>query len=195
MNAYLKRFLQSKSAEHIVGLFSHYNNAAKEITESYGILEAAKKWFPQLSSSVVVVVGDGGSPRTGSLFAYFTKAEVRSIDPNMNLAFWHAHYTRQAIAGTRPERLRVDACRIEDIVIDCDGKFCLAVWPHSHAPLGGLRLSNSTGRGDIVLPCCYPISKEWMRRPHITYDDYSIESPKRTIHVWQDSPKSKEKAK
>lgn len=79
VNKYHSRFLRTRAAENVLGIFSRFNNAHKEITESWAMLEAAKKHGPPLDENCeVFVVGDGGSPRTGAIFAYYTKARVVS---------------------------------------------------------------------------------------------------------------------
>lgn len=185
MNLYHKRFLSSRSAENIVDLFTRYKGAAKEITESWAMLEAAKRFCPNLNGSVVVVVGDGCSPRTGVLFAYLTKAEVHSIDPRFNLDHWTEHVEKQTKIGLPPQRLNLIKAPAKGIWIICAGKPVVVVWTHSHAPMNdGPVPINAGPRIDIAMPCCEPIPQEWMRRAHIVYEDEHVASPKRTIHVW-----------
>ncbi len=185
MNTYHKRFLSSHSAENLVMLFSRYRGAAKEITESWGMLEAAKKYIDDFENYFVVVIGDGCSPRTGALFSYFTSANVISIDPNMNMEHWGEHCKKQKKIGLEPKRIEVIRGIVEDMNINCFGKNCLVVWPHSHAEMGKEKIENYKKRIDIALPCCIPVPKKLMEIPHIVYDDYNIESPKRTIHIWE----------
>ena len=78
MNKYHKRFLNSFTSENVIALFSRYKGAAKEITESWGMLEAAKLVTDKIGEHIVIIAGDGCSPRTGAIFAYFTKADVES---------------------------------------------------------------------------------------------------------------------
>lgn len=185
MNTYHKRFLETFSAENVIGLFSRYRGAAKEITESWGMLEAAKKYVPNLNESSVIVVGDGCSPRTGALFAYYTKANVISVDPNFNMDHWIDHQEKQTSIGFAPQRLHVFKEKIEDKLWHIYSETVVVVWPHSHANMNAARLTGKySKRIDIAMPCCVPIPKAWMVKPHIVFDDYHILSPKRTIHVW-----------
>lgn len=184
MNLYHRRFLDSYSSECLIRLFSRYRNAAKEITESWAMLEAAKKFVPDIDECVVVVVGDGCSPRTGALFAYYTKANVISIDPAMNLAHWNEHVENQTKIGFPPSRLRVVAGKAEDERIDVGGRKVVVVWPHSHADMDGIKLHNYSERVDIVMPCCVKIPSSWMSKIHISYEDQWVESPHKTIYVW-----------
>ena len=184
MNKYHKRFLNSFTSENVIALFSRYKGAAKEITESWGMLEAAKLVTDKIGEHIVIIAGDGCSPRTGAIFAYFTKADVISIDPNFNMLHWEEHFDKQTKLGYEPQRLKVLKKKIEDVPIDCESKPCLVIWPHSHANMLNTKIYNYSGRIDIAMPCCKPIPAELMKIPHFTYDDYNITSPKRTIHIW-----------
>lgn len=187
MNLYHRKFLSTLSAENVVGLFSRYKGGYKEITESWGMLEAGINYVPDLSNRLIVVIGDGCSPRTGAIFAYHTKAEVISIDPELNQDHWDEHCKKQAGMGFPVQRLTALKCKIEDLRLNCKGKSVLVVWPHSHASMNTLVLENKgISRIDIAMPCCIPIPNQWMRKPHTVYEDVHIESPKRTIHIWID---------
>lgn len=185
MNLYHKRFLSSFSSENVIGLFSRYNGAAKEITESWAMLEAAIKYVPGLDRHVAIVVGDGVSPRTGALLAYYTKADVVSVDPQFNMSHWHEHEAKQTAQGCPPQRLRLVADRIENVELDCGGKPCVVLWPHSHANMDNTKIVGFSERTDIAMPCCVPIPRSWMEMAHIVFDDYNVSSPKRTLHVWR----------
>jgi hypothetical protein len=184
MNTYHKRFLESHSSEYVIALFSRYKGAAKEITESWAMLEAAKRFAPNLNDSYVVVVGDGCSPRTGALIAYYTKASVVSIDPAHNEEHWAEHCTIQNKIGYPVQRLIVIKDKIENIPMDCEGKQLVVLWPHSHAIMGKERITNYSKRIDIAMPCCIPPPHDWLLKPHITYEDDNVLSPKKTVHVW-----------
>lgn len=185
MNRYHNRFLSSFTAENVIGLFSRYGGAAKEVTESWAMLEAAKKVIPNIGEYYIIVVGDGCSPRTGALFAYFTKAKVLSIDPNFNLDHWKEHVEKQTAMGFPPQRITLIKDKVENLEVDGLGKPVLVVWPHSHADMNSLKLKNYESRVDIAMPCCTPIPKNWMERPHIFYEDFHVMSPKRGIHCWK----------
>jgi hypothetical protein len=187
INPYLKRFLNSFASENVIGIFSRYRNAHKEITESWAMLEAAKKHVENLNDSLVVVVGDGCSPRTGVIFAYFTKADVISIDPLFNLNHWYDHCDKQTKMGFEPQRITVFAMKAEDCSVDCNGKDCVVIWPHSHAPMNNTKIFNYKSRTDISMPCCVAIPKNWASTPHTTYDDYNVLSPKKTVHIWKEA--------
>lgn len=184
MNLYHKRFLSSFASENIIGLFSRYKGAPKEITESWAMLEAVKTYIPNYNQCTVIIVGDGCSPRTGALLAYYTKATVISVDPNFNLDHWEDHVTKQTAMGFPPQRLTIHKSKIEDLPLDCNQTHCVVLWPHSHANMNNTNIINYTKRTDIAMPCCIPLPKKWTEIPHITFDDFNILSPKRTLHIW-----------
>lgn len=186
MNKYHERCLRSFAFGDIAEMFCRYKGGAKEVTESWAMLEAAKLYFPSIGDYKVVVVGDGASPRTGCLLAYMTKADVISIDPELNMKHWNWWLDRKIKLGEPPKRLEVRQCKIEDTEIDCDGKKLLAIWPHSHAPMNGINAVNYTSRADIAMPCCVPIPSNFMARHHIAFDDFNVESPKRMVHIWKE---------
>lgn len=185
MNKYHKRFIESFTAENVIGIFSRYKGAAKEITESWGMLEAVKKVNIDIDNCRVFVIGDGCSPRTGVIFAYYTKADVVSIDPQFNLIHWGDHCYRQTMMGFPPERIEVVKDRVENLVLDGKDKEVVVIWPHSHAGMEKVKIVGCKNITHIAMPCCVPIPSEFMKIPHIVYDDYNIESPKRTIHIWK----------
>jgi hypothetical protein len=186
MNKYHERALRSFAFGDIAEIFCRYKGGAKEVTESWAMLEAAQKYCPNLSEYKVVVVGDGASPRTGSLLAYFTKADVISVDPGFNMKHYNWWKERREKLGEPPQRLELRAVKIEDTEIDCGGKKLLVIWPHSHAPMNGIKVEGFASRTDIAMPCCVKIPTNLLRIPHIVYEDQWVESPHRTIHVWQD---------
>lgn len=183
-NKYHTRFLNQFSTENIVGLFSRYKGSAKEVTESWGMLEAAKKINPCFSNTIVIIVGDGCSPRTGAIFAYNTKATVISVDPNMNIDHWTDHCEKQAGMGFPVRRLMVSRAKIEDFIFDCQGRDCIVVFPHSHADMRRVYVENYGQLAYIAMPCCVPIPGRFQQLVHLTYDDKNILSPKRTVHIW-----------
>ncbi len=188
MNRYHELFFRSASAENLVNLFSRYKGGPKEITESLGLLHAARRLYgSDFSNTTVVVVGDGNSPRTGACFAYLTNAKfVYSIDPEMNLVHWEEHYEKQTKMGYRPERLAVIKQKVEDInwVEDLSSDL-LVVWPHSHAGMNDTsKKFKVNSRADLAMPCCVPIPRNWASTPHISFTDPQILSPHNTIHYW-----------
>ena len=182
MNKYIERFISTRSCEDVVGLFSCCNNTKKEITESWAMLEAAKKYTEDLSKMFVLVIGDGVLPRTGALFAYYTKATVLSIDPIMNIRKFMAWKNAKNL---EPKNLFVKDAKVEDTPVALNGSDVLVIWPHSHAPMGKERISNHGRRIDIAMPCCVNIPSGFMRREHLVYEDVHVLSPKNKVHVWK----------
>lgn len=151
-------------------------------------LRAAKKWIDRLDERLVIVPGDGVLPRTGALFAYFTRARVISIDPLLRLRDWEKHCEVQRRIGYPPQRIRVIADRIENVTIDCENSCVLVAWVHSHADMNSLRLVNCAHRSDIALPCCVGLPPNFATVPHIVFEDKHVLSTKNTVHIWLDSP-------
>ena len=182
---YLAEFLSTFTTECVIGLFTRYKDRApKEITESWGMLQAAKKFVPNLDNKLVFVIGDGASPRTGALFAYYTKATVVSIDPAMNLDHYKIWYDRQVAVKETPQRLTVLKEKAENYKPSCNNKDILVVWPHSHADMNSFEPVGYSTRADIALPCCVKIPNKWLSRPHTKFSDENIMSEKNIVFVW-----------
>lgn len=159
----------------LLGLFPN----AKEITESMGALNALSTYVPGAKRSrydfTVVVVGDGNTPRTAGLCAFYSAWQCVSIDPRMKAPLrW----------SKRIDRLVVHKCRVEDLTLALEGDGAiLAV--HSHASIrASLDHVTFTGQRSLILmPCCnheMPVDP-----PHHSFSDPCVWSPSRTIHVWQ----------
>lgn len=173
------------TSECIVELFSRTGKrCVKEISESFGILEAALNHIPNISNMKVYVIGDGSTPRTGVVFAYFTKANVISIDPQANLNHYNIWYNKQDKIGQTPKNIQFLKCKSSEFIPNCEDKDILVVWPHSHAPLNSFNPVNYKSRRDIILPCCIKIVKIWQQKPHIVYVDEAIISPKNKIYIY-----------
>lgn len=184
-NEYHKKFFESFSSENIIGLFSRYSRSSKEITESWSMLEAVKKYIPGgVDEKLVIVVGDGASPRTASILAYHTRARVYSVDPALNLDHWHEHCRKQEAIGFPVQRIAVFKQNVEDCEWDCFGKDVVFIFPHSHAPMNMIRARNVRKMYMIALPCCKKIPMEILRIPHISYADVNILSPKNIVHIF-----------
>lgn len=176
---YIERFVRfgKRGADMLLmGLFPN----AKEITESMGAFRALITHVPSAHRSrkdyTVVVVGDGNTPRTAGLCAFYSAWRCVSVDPRMKSPLrW----------PVRIQRLEVHKCRIEDVPLRIDGDGAiLAV--HSHAPLRAtLRYVTFTGsRALVAIPCCVRELPEV--EPDATFSDPGIWSEKRTVHVWRD---------
>lgn len=169
---YLDLFIQSTCAPDL--LMHRLFPNSKEITESYAMFEATThlpEGFEWNNSDVtVVVVGDGIRPRTAAMFAYRTKWNCVSIDPDMRPHCYDI------------QRLSVMRKKVEDVSIEVDHNL-LIVLPHSHAPLESC-LSNLRGKNRCVvaMPCCTPMTIA--RTPDHVYVDEQVWSPKNEIRIW-----------
>lgn len=179
MLRYLDEFMGTKAAADMLrlGLFPN----AKEITESWGILRAARKSLrlhPGDPNVRVVVVGDGCTPRTAGLVAFFTRWQALSIDPNMRKEDWPV------------ERMRARRAMIEDVGVlpwtDDGATTLLILSPHAHVkPDVALAALPWNGpRHYVNMPCCVRAGVTG-RDPTLSICDESVLSPERNIHVYE----------
>lgn len=160
--------------------------AAKEVTESFAMFYAAKQLLGEkvtekgeLDDCHVVVVGDGGMPRTGATFSYLTKATVDSIDPMLNMK----KITDVAkMLGFETERLNCHKNKIENIKINCENKKTFLILPHSHAPFYSCinSLKSYTTLNIITMPCCVKLPEKFKKQCTRFVDD-EVWSPKNEI--------------
>lgn len=194
MKRHINQFFSLKAAPALIPFFQlSHTSAGKEVTESFGILRAVFDVFKfdTRAPRKVVVVGDGGTPRTAACFAFMTKWDCVSIDPALNLDKW-----KTACEWSKPERLTIHKAKIEDVVIDCEALPTLLVLPHAHVRITTcLRsLKNAMSLDIVALPCCTPIEERYLDLKHVkehgltTFVDPNIWSPKRTIYMWRDMP-------
>lgn len=174
---YIDEFIKNdKSARDMLGLYIFPN--AKEITESYAAFNAARTRLKFLllgdENVNLVAVGDGKTPRTAALFAFRTKWNCISIDPELDhdkIRFWESQV----------QRLTCIPKRVEEVDLYFDK--CLIVAVHSHAKISAiLDHIKAKKRSLIAIPCC--ISYEHDVRPR-EYRDAGIWSPKNLVKVWK----------
>lgn len=184
MNDYIKWLLNSRSAPLSLPYFLPNKNATKEITESVGCFMAAKEIDYPLDKSIVIVAGDGIAPRTGAIFALYSKAVVHSIDPLLRPKAEH-QFQLENIFGY--------AKKGEDVKVDCGGKRVLIVLPHSHCPMPeAVKIPFNYSRMDIVnLPCCVPVPGKFLTKENSAriYVDKNILSGKNMIYIWENYKK------
>jgi hypothetical protein len=166
----------------ILGIFPD----AKEITESFGAFNAVrtklKKLYDLNNPNITLIsVGDGRTPRTATLFAFKTKWQCLSVDPNLNqdkIPLWESKVHRLHCIPKKVEDLtKFDWCfnEYESAVI---------VAVHSHAPLGAiLNKIKAEQRSLVSIPCCVP--HNYNKTKHIEYIDAGINSPKNLVKVWK----------
>jgi hypothetical protein len=146
---YMNDFIKyDKSARDMLALGLFPN--AKEITESSAALNAVLtklKFYDRADPNIAVIsVGDGRTPRTAALFAFRTKWQCISVDPQLNPA--KIDYWEQNI-----DRLKCYPNNVEDLDL-CFEK-CIIVAVHSHADLHStLRHIRGNVRSMVAIPCC-----------------------------------------
>lgn len=184
---YLDEFIGINCAPDLVALKVFPNS--KEVTESFAAFRAVAKGLcydhtVELSDpeTLVICVGDGSTPRTAATFAFRSRWTAWSVDPRAN---WTPK-------GPVLERIKSFRCRIEDLVED-NSKFkqTIVVAVHSHAVLDvAVKHLQQTGHNvvaAIALPCCVPQTLFGIE-PTISYEDWGIWSPKRTVLIWKHLP-------
>lgn len=177
---YINRFLQLKCAPDLMALKLFPN--AKEITESFGALNAARKHLrkildPADSSVILLAVGDGVSPRTAGLFAYLTRWHCISVDPKMREKY------DGKINKYNVRRLEVIRSNIEDIEpIYADRALIVAV--HSHASLkDSVDKVRAWYKVVISIPCCR--NDDLNIKPWLSYQDPNILTPKNQVNIYR----------
>ena len=180
-NKYLEEFPFLKCSLDLL-TWKLYPNA-KEITEAMGLFSAAIQNLGRGMEACswdarAVIFGDGRTPRLGALLAMRTRWQVVSVDPLLQPEHWE-----------QIERLTILPCKGEAIPLplDLDNRVTFIFFPHSHAPMIEClaRIKNYSSRTIIVMPCCVPIAKTWVTKPHIMYRDMNVISPKNEIHIWK----------
>lgn len=157
---------------------------AKEISESMAAVVAAEKHLcdgklSKFKDNVAVAcIGDGFTPRTAALFAFMTKWDCFSIDPNLSGVHGNTYFY-----GIRTERLRVIGEKVEYCGLDLTSyDYVILVGVHSHASnrsiLDGI---NFRVASTIMMPCC--VHQPPFSRDYITYEDDAVWSPHNKITV------------
>lgn len=141
--------------------FNNTNDPIKELSESIGIFKRVQKDITDLnvksfdelrktSEVLVIVIGDGTTPRTASLFVTMTKWHVLSIDPAMRIEKKSTH---------KLNRLYPIKQRLEDFNIARWQSFInrfslrLLIYPHAHADFT-LGVNMFKPHFGFTLPCC-----------------------------------------
>ena len=178
---YLNEFIRLKCAPDLL-MFKLFPNI-KEITESMAVYNTVRKYlqneFPLSSRDVTcLVVGDGHMPRTGALFAFRTNWDVISVDPNM--------------FKDKPPLLRINRLlsvkgkieNFDNLLQHIKTQKVLVVCVHSHAKLSACVAQLKEKEITVIsMPCCVPDDLNIV--PEISYDDWGIHSPKRTINIYK----------
>ena len=179
-NKYLEEFPFLKCSPDLI-MWKLYPNA-KEITEAMGLFSAAIQNLGHGMEACsrdarAVVFGDGRTPRLGALLAMRTRWQVVSVDPLLQPERWK-----------QIQRLEILPDKGENIpTLDMANQNTVIFFPHSHAPMVDCleRVRNYSSRTIIVMPCCVPIAKTWVTKPHLMYRDMNVISEKNEIHIWK----------
>lgn len=192
---YVHHFFSLNCAQELIPFFvGCKKRAAKEVTESFGMLACAQEEFGDLKDWVIICVGDGKRPRTGATFRYVTKAHwVYSIDPATDTDWFDNELASKY--RVNPRRMSPLPYKAEEMakMVDCEGKHCLIASVHSHSDLRhDLNIPyNYASLNAISLPCCKNIPpklllKEFATRTNLkTYSDEHIMSPKNQLYIWK----------
>lgn len=179
-NKYLEEFPFLKCSPELI-MWKLYPNA-KEITEAMGLFSAIIQNLGRGMEACgwdarAVIFGDGRTPRLGALLAMRTRWQVVSVDPLLQPERW-----------TQIRRLTILPDKGENIhMLDMDNRDTFIFFPHSHAPMNEClaRIQNFSSRTIISMPCCVPIAKNWVSKPHTMYRDMNVISEKNEIHIWR----------
>jgi hypothetical protein len=184
--SYITEFIRLECAPDIMA--HHMFPDAKEITESMGAFNA---WRRELSGIyktddrdvLCIVVGDGNTPRTASIFAYRTKWDVVSIDPMLKHTSWDIDRLFCAAQTLEDFTHRKDLGG-HDGIIYCHDRPVLIVCVHSHAKMQNcVELIQTTGnKAMIAIPCCFPYDYIPADKEYI---DARIMSDKNIVKVWR----------
>ena len=174
-NRYIDEFLRLGCAPELIEL--KLFPTAKEITESMAAFQAVINYIPEISLKDpdinLISIGDGVSPRTSGLFAFRSKLNCVSVDPQLRVEKYSGLIKRVSLIKTRAENLN----------IECDTAIIVAV--HSHANLEKSAAKIKAKRKFVIaIPCCKPQLMGAIN-PTIVYVDDGIHSPCRAIYIWK----------
>lgn len=180
---YINRFVGLNSLEEFAKLKLFPN--VKEVTESFSMYYTVKEQICQYLDTdksmfdvCIIVVGDGVSPRTASLFAFLSKAEVHSIDPLMRVEEYKG----------KINRLSLYKDKIEEVNIYTDKTKVIILMPHAHA----ITEDSWDCVGDVEdkwlvkMPCCTKDELSWNK--FLEFEDKYNMSPKNKIQIWNNNP-------
>lgn len=176
---YANTFIKS-SVSHIALETKLFPNM-KEITETLACFYAVSQNIMRERNSFgrndvnIVVVGDGGTPRTAAWFALNTAWNCYSVDPEMSNKAWESKF----------DRLACYRLRVESVKIDCGNRDTVIIHPHSHARLSDsiASLQNYKNLHVVAMPCCVPQVIHG-READIVYNDEACLSPHNKIKIW-----------
>lgn len=163
------------------------NNPTKEITESCSAhkyvftvlkefckIKTLKEWY--CTNVLVLCVGDGNRPQTGTLFAITNcKWNIYSIDPIMDDKYQHSFPNLHCVSAL------IEDCSFDYSKYD----LVIIVGVHSHANLNNLWNSIQAKKILVTLPCCGSFVHTLADvRPVIEEYDIGIISPKNKVFCY-----------
>lgn len=176
---YIARFMAWNSAPDLLEmkLFPNIKEIGESMSMFYCVESLLMNWDPYLrenrgkSNVNVVVVGDGHRPRTAAVFAFSTKWNIISIDPEMKS-------TECPI-----QRLTCFDKKVEDVPdYDFGEEPCIIIYPHSHAPVQvGWDKFQSTRKWLIKMECC---TKDKLDLPYYAFRDTNAITQANQIFIW-----------
>ena len=201
---YLDEFLTLRCATDLIEHKIYPNS--KEITESFAVLHSLRKYLNASSKDLVahnnfnfnnpnvsaIVIGDGATPRVGSLLCFITKwRNVYSVDPILKI--------NKNKAWKNINHLKCLRSKIEDITIKINANDnVVVIFMHSHVLLEQSLLSicfdhehdaNKHKIAVITAPCCQFIEKHktlYDKKPDYSFTDISMASEKNIFYIWKD---------
>lgn len=180
--------LTSRSGLDLLSLDIYPN--VKEISEASSITRFLHKQYrawTKYNDVLVVVVGDGATPRLGAMLAFHTNWEIVSIDPLLRDNSKWDIIKRLHRIPLRYEDLGCYSCPLLERPIE-EYKV-LYVFPHAHVNLDDaikcLEPKFGEAIGVVAMPCCQPQGIFDDRYPTVVYEDFGCLSPRRTINLWR----------
>lgn len=152
--SYLRALWRSKSAVPLMALFRRANDPPKEWTESYAAFHHLEPWLQP--ARLVLHVGDGSHCRTAALFAFHTRHDNVSIDPDARPEVMRAW---QDEIGFTVQRMRWFKAPAERDLLRGIGKpGMLLTFVHAHVNTEEVLASLPVGSWDaaFTLACCFP---------------------------------------
>jgi len=175
---------------------------AKEYTEAAAMWDAcateldAHGYPLKGPDTLCVVVGDGSTPRLGTMMALRSAWTVLSVDPQLKWDGWIPDRLHLAPVGV--EELPDWGCRsgfIADPFWDEPGHAVVVLACHAHVDLGAA-LTGICGLlpcecedhtcAVVAMPCCKDLNLGALQ-PTVTYEDWACLSPKREVRVWREA--------
>ena len=183
---------RSRSFPALAPLFARAHDPAKEWTESWAALHKLRRF----DSTRLLHVGDGAHGRTAALFAFHTKHDNVSIDPNANIGVV-AEWMQEI--QTEVQRLTLRRARAEDVVAQEarnwwaeHGRPVLLTFVHAHVNTEKILslIPPHMWAAAYVSACCEPQAQLVPKDSSVAEimeqgEDWTILSPERTFQILQ----------